>query len=288
MATTVKKRTTSTKAKTKASSAKKVTKRQASKPVRRQPKKSLTYSTKAWIAAYVVAAIVVPQVTLLWRPLVGVYATVAALAALLILALRSEQARRLAIVAAILPVTLLVSLSLPQPDAFSQAGEFYSTVLLLVIMCNYTFSFHEPLDLSVLRKQYWLVLPLMVVIGEVLGALGYGALHSTAYIFHGVPTYLVAIGAVIFAVAEELLFRGLIQQHASKIVHPMVAAALAAAAYTTVYVAHGTILPAVFALLSGTVLSTIYYFKQNLVLTTTANAVMKLSYLGLLATFVLR
>jgi membrane protease YdiL (CAAX protease family) len=285
MATTAKKRTAN--AKTQARPAKKGAKRQASKPVRRQSKKPLAYTAKAWMAAYVAAAIVIPQVTLLWRPLVGTYATVFALVALLILALRSEQARRLAIAAAILPVTLLVSLSLPQSDAFTQAGEFYSTVLLLVIMCNYTFSFHEPLDFSALGKQYWLLLPLMVVVGEVLGALGYGALRNTPYIFHGVPTYLVAVGAVIFAVAEELLFRGHIQQQAGKVLHPVVAAALTVVVYATVYMAHGSALPFIFALLSGTVLSTVYYFKQNLLLTTTANAVMKLTYLGLLATFVL-
>lgn len=262
--------------------------RPASKQVAQQQPNSLrAFISSNGIALWVFIAIAVPQLTLLWRPIVGAYVTVLSLAALLGLGLRVASARRLAIAAAILPVTMLVALSLPQPDAFTQAGVFYSTILLLVIMCNFSFNFHEPVDFSVLRKRHWMLLPLMVVLGEALGALGYGVLYHTSYVFHGLPTALVAVGALIFAVAEEFLFRGLVQEQAAKVVHPITAAVLATLAYTVIYVPHGSVLPVVFAVLSGAVLSGVYYFKQNLVLTTTLNAVMKLSYLGLLATFVL-
>jgi hypothetical protein len=43
-----------------------------------------------------------------------------------------------------------------------------------------------------------------------------------------------------------------------------------------------------FALISGIVLSFTYYKKQNLVLTATINAAMKLGYIGLIAGFIFR
>ena len=127
----------------------------------------------------------------------------------------------------------------------------------------------------------------MIVIGEVVGVLGY-ALLCDHYAFRGVPILQAVMAIVTFAVAEEMLFRGMIQRQAARVVHPIVAAVLAAALYTTIFIGHTSALNTSFALVAGTVLSVVYYFKPHVLLTTTANIVMKLSYFGLIATFILR
>lgn len=249
--------------------------------------KKPSYSQNAWASVAMAAAIIAPQLSLLWKPKLGVYVTELSLLGLFSIALRVEQVRKLAIVAAILPVALLVSLSLPGLDTFSRTNAYYSIVLALMILCSFTFRLDEPLGIQVLGKKLLVLLPLMVVIGEVMGSLGFSMLRHT-YTFSGTPLPLVAGAIITFAVAEEFLFRGLIQTQASKIFHPSVAVALTILAYGAVFIGHGSVLPALFAVIAGTILSLTYYFRQNLILTITTNAVMKLGYLGLLATFVLR
>jgi membrane protease YdiL (CAAX protease family) len=254
---------------------------------KRQKSKLRPYFVNAWLAPYVLLAVAVPQVALLWRPVLGVYATAASLLLLLALSHWSEKARKLAISAAILPTTMLVGISLPQQDAFARSAVFYDAILLLALVYGYVFTMNEPRSATSLGKKYIILLPLMVVIGQALGALGFGMLRGQ-FPYHGTSLSLVASTAVVFAIAEELLFRGLIQQQAMKVVHPIMAATIAALSYAAVFAAHGSYLPVVFALISGAILSTVYYFKQNLILTTTTNIAMKLVFVGLMATFVLR
>lgn len=255
--------------------------------VKRQRSKLRPYAKNVWIAPYVLLAVAGPQAALFWRPVLGVYATAASFIMLMALALLSDKARKLAIAVAIIPTTMLVSISLPQQDAFARSAEFYDAILLLALVYGYMFTMHEKRSTLSLGKKYLIFLPLMVVIGQALGALGFGLLRGQ-YPYHGTPLSLVASTAVIFGIAEELLFRGLIQHQASKVVHPMVAAIIGTLVYAAIFAAHGSFLPVVFAVIAGAVLSTIYYYKKNLVLTTTVNVAMKLLYVGLLATFVLR
>lgn len=264
----------------------KTTARKARVAAKRQSKKAKPLRKNVWVALYVLAALAASQSVLLMKPLLGVYVTAVVLVALLALSLKSEPARKLAIASAVLPTTMLVAISLPQTDAFARSAVFYDSLLLFALLYGYTFTISEPRSALSLGKKYIVFVPLMIVSGQALGALGFGMLRHT-YPYHGISLYLVASTAVVFAIAEELLFRGLIQQQAAKVMHPVVAAIVATLAYAIVFISHGSFLPALFALVSGAVLSGVYYFKPNLILTTTLNAVMKVTYIGLLATFVL-
>ncbi len=261
--------------------------RQKKQADKRAAKRPVVSAKTACLASGLMAALLLPQLALLWRPLLGVYATVVALAVLLVVALHVVKLRKLAIAAAILPITMLVSLSLPQIDAFDRTCALYTIILAVVTLTNFTFGLDEPLGFEALKKKLFLVLPLMIVIGEAVGAISFGMLRHT-YDFHGTPTLLVASVAITSAIAEETLFRGLIQAQAARVFHPVLAVTLTSVAYMALFIGTGSVLPAVFAAVAGLTLSAIYAFKQNLVLTTTANAVMKLTYLGLMATFVLR
>jgi membrane protease YdiL (CAAX protease family) len=261
-----------------------------SKQVRKQvskftsPLKPLTKNL--WVGVLIAILLAAPLLALVWRPIVGAYVTAAVFLLLMSLALWAERFRTLAISAAILPLALMVNLSLPHTSVFVQTTVFYITILLLTLIYGYLFALDVPVKVSALGKKYVILLPFMVVVGEILGLVGYSFLYHH-YALHSTSLALVAAVSVVFAIAEEMFFRGLLQQQASKLLHPGVAAALSVVAYTFMGVSHGTILTALFALIAGIVLSTTYYFKQNLVLTTTINACMKLTYVGLIATFIM-
>jgi len=238
------------------------------------------------IVALAFLSVAVPQLALLWRPAVGAYATAMMLLALMTLALRKERLRKLALAAAVYPLSLFIAMTLPITGTFDRAAAFYDVLLLFSIAYSLIFALTPPYEKTLSRKTYLLWLPIMVVVGEALGGLGYALLRHH-YEFTGTVVPLV-VGAGVFAIAEELFFRGLLQRQAAKVMHPAAATAAASLAYAAAAIGHGTWLPAAFALLSGAALSTIFYFKPSVLLTTIANMTMKLTYFGLMWTFVLK
>ncbi|HEY8999170.1 MAG TPA: CPBP family intramembrane glutamic endopeptidase [Candidatus Saccharimonadales bacterium] len=254
-----------------------------------RPVRALTVLRQNWGLALGSAVMLgASQLSLWWKPALGVYVNAGAFAALCGLALWRESYRKFAISLAILPVATMITLSLPQSSNFAEAVVFYDALLLLTLVYRFWFTLDEPLPNTALTgRGYALTLPLMLIVGQVLGTAGYFMLRNY-YPYEPTSLPLVAASSVVFAIAEEMLFRGLIQQRAAKIMHPVVAAALSAALYTFASVGHSTLLVPLFALLSGIVLSFTYYKKQNLLLTITINAMSKLAYIGLLATFTLR
>lgn len=254
-----------------------------------RPFKALAVLRQNWWLAPVVAVLVAAsQLSLWWKPTLGVYVNAGTFVVFCALALWRESYRKLAISLAILPVATMITLSLPQSSDFAQAVVFYDALLLLTLIYRFWFTIDEPLqNTSLTMRGYSLTLPLMLVVGQILGTVGYFMLRNF-YAYAPTSLPLVAVTSVVFAIAEEMLFRGLIQQRAAKIVHPALAAALSALLYTFASISHSTPLVPLFALLSGAVLSFTYYKKQNLLLTITINAMSKLAYIGLLATFTLR
>ena len=234
-------------------------------------------------------ALVVVQVTLFVNPMAGVYLNAIVFALLVRVAIAHDKARKLAISAAILPVANMISLSLPQTSSFARTVIFYDAILILGLIYRFMFTLNDPTKSTQLtRRGYLFVLPSMIILGQVLGGLGYFMLRHQ-YTFGHTALPLVAATSVIFAISEEILFRGLIQRSAAKIFHPITAALFTALIYTAFSFGHsGSYLAPIFGLLLGSTLSAIYYKKQNLVLTMTVNAVTKLVYIGLMATFVFR
>jgi membrane protease YdiL (CAAX protease family) len=247
--------------------------------------KSLTKNI--WMFVVVIILLVGAQAALYKSPLVGIYTDAAAFATLIGIAIWSEKVRQLAISAAILPIAALLTLSLPQKNVFAQTLVFYSAILLLALVYRFMFTLDFPTKFTKLGVHgYARLLPFMIVAGEALGIIGYGMLRHH-YEFSGISLSLVAVASVIMAITEETYFRGLIQQRGSLVFHPAMAAALSAVLYAATTISLTTMLAPLFALISGIVLSVTYYKYQNLFLTTTINALMKLTYLGLLATYVL-
>lgn len=246
------------------------------------------YRVHFGLFAMVLLAVVVAQLCLRWKSTVGMYVNAASFATLVGMALWREAFRKVAISAAILPVVVMVNLCLPQSSNFDQAVVLYDTLLLLTLVYRFMFALDEPVQSTALTlRGYGLTLPLMVVLGQLLGLLGYGMLR-THYIYTLISYPLVAAAVAVFAIAEEMFFRGLLQQRASKVLHPAMAAVLSAVTYASFTLDRATWLAPLFGLIMGGVLSFIYLKKQNLLLTITVNAMSKLAFIGLLATFAAR
>jgi membrane protease YdiL (CAAX protease family) len=242
----------------------------------------------SWVMLGIIIVIAIAQLTLLWRPIVGIYFNAAALAILIGLALWKEKIRQLAIAVAILPIATMVVLSLPQTTTFAQMVVFYDVILVLGLIYRFMFTLDYPVKNTHLSlKEYAFSLSLMAVAGEILGIVSYGMLRHH-YVFATTPLPIVAASVAVFAFAEETLFRGLIQQRAAKVMHPWMAALLSTMLFTLTSINTMTVIAPLFSLLLGAVLAVTYYKKQNLVLTGTINVLAKLTYIGLMASFVFR
>jgi membrane protease YdiL (CAAX protease family) len=236
-----------------------------------------------WAFLIIIILVIGAQVTLFEKPVVGVYINAFAFTGLIGLALW------LAISAAILPVAMMITLSLPETSTFAQSVVFYCAILLMGLIYRFMFTLDEPVSNSKLKLGgYILALPLSLVIGQALGAAGYGLLRHQ-YTFGHTALPLVAVASVVFAISEEVLFRGLIQQRAAKVLHPGLAAVLSAVLYAGFTFGHaGSYLAPLFGLIMGITLAITYYRKNNLILTIAINAASKLAYVGLMASFVFR
>jgi membrane protease YdiL (CAAX protease family) len=250
--------------------------------------KSGPFWKSTWVMFTIILLIAVAQLTLLWRPIVGVYFNAAVLAILVGLALWRERIRQLAIAAAIIPISTMVVLSLPQTTTFAQMVVFYDVILVLGLIYRFMFTLDYPVQNTRLSlKEYAFSLSLMAVAGEALGVLSYGMLRHH-YVFGSTPLPMVAATVAVFAFAEETLFRGLIQQRAARVMHPALAAILSTMLFTLVSINTMTVIAPLFSLILGAVLAFTYSKKQNLVVTGTINVLAKLTYIGLMASFVFR
>lgn len=242
-----------------------------------------------WLWLWVVGSIVIAQLSLFFQPTVGVYVNATALAGLIGLGLWRAAARDLAISTAIIPVAAMVSLSLPQDSTFITSVLYYDSLLLLALVYRFLFTLDHPLPATSLGKRgYLLTMPSMIVPGQILGVIGYLLLRHQ-YTFGHTSLPLVAVSAGLFAITEEVLLRGLIQQRATLAMSPVAAAVLSAVLTLSLNFGHtGSWLAPFYALIAGIVLAYTYYRKQNLLLTFVLNVTSKLVYVGLMAAFIFR
>jgi membrane protease YdiL (CAAX protease family) len=240
------------------------------------------------LAVVATTAVIGSQATLIWEPRVGLFVDVATFILLTVLSLMRPLTRPTFISLAVLPVANLVSSSFITNTLLMRTTVFYVSILVLSQLYRYFFALDAPLTSTKLTARgYGFALPAMVVLGQGLGLIGYAFLHHQ-YMYKGVSLPLMAGLSVVFAFCEEIFLRGLVQQQAAKLFHPAIAAVMTAGIYAFLALSHQTLLTLGPAIFTGILLSITYYKKQNLILTVTMNAAAKLTYLGLLASFVLK
>ena len=246
------------------------------------------YGKNAHIGAYGLAIVALIYGGFLWQPVAGLYMLTAGIVSLLAAAVRHKHMRSLMLVINIIPLSLLATLGIQQSSAFVYTVTFYICMGLLTGAYLWLLS-----GWKVIRKQLinirarLLLLPLALIAGQLLGVISFGlTLPDNADYYRSILPWL-CIGAPLFALIEELLFRGLLQEQAARLMHPAVAAGVSALLFAVVTMGAQ---PWGFAsaLISGATLSFMFLKTHNIILNTVLNATSKLFYLGLIAVFVLR
>ena len=240
-------------------------------------------NTKHSLYISVVVLIFISQVLLLNMPVFGICTNIAILVGLCVLAMRNTKARATAIAMSIIPVTNFATLAFRQANVFNQIVFFYSIMLLLAITYRYLFIKNKLIILKKYKKNAIMV-PVIIILLQIIGVVLYSLLAHRQHQFDGMPLNIIAVSVIGFALAEELLFRGFIQEVVAKVTNPKIATILTIIIFVSVTIPQGNIAITFLSLITGAALSLIYYFKQNILLTTATNITLKLIFLGLLAT----
>lgn len=238
-----------------------------------------------WVFAALATTVAGMQLAFLVSPLHGVYATVMALAACMLIAVRSRAARLVAVATAVIPAATLLALCVSGSSSFVRACVLYGALLALGITYRLQFAGTPAFQGRgpVRAGAFARLLPGMVVLGQALGALAYVALQHQ-YAYGGIAVGTVVGAAVLFAITEEIFFRGLLQPSAATVLHPGMAAVLSAVLYAAVHLGAGNWVAVAVAAVTGAVLAAVYYKTRSVALTVALNITAKLVFMGLLTT----
>lgn len=231
----------------------------------------------------IAGALVLIGVLLLLAPVVGAVAAMAAFALLAVLAIRSEQIRTIAVAASALPAAIMASLAWPQHTALGQVSVLYAVLLLLTLAYYRVLPGHTSRK-KVSRKHTKTLATILLLSSTALGVAGAWALDGTPAL-HGVSLPLAMAGAALFALTEELYFRGLLQKHTRHEVGPTLSVFLATLAYGALTIPLGNVAATSFALVTGLLLACMYYVRPRLLFTLAANLALKTSFVVLAITF---
>jgi|GEM_PF-2756133 len=211
------------------------------------------------------------QLLLTIWPAVGVYVNTITFVILLAFAVRRPALRSFTLLLAVIPVVAWISLIIATdiPRLFAT----YGILLALGITFKRQVSFRRDILPHVphISPRHYLI---ALGVGVILGGLSLAIPHT-----HPITTLplVVALPAcVVFAFAEELYVRGLIQQQVSQYVSANFAILLAAAAGLCLSAGQGSVWLILLALISHGILSVLYRFIPRLALTTLANSTMKI------------
>lgn len=224
-----------------------------------------------------------PQL-LLWQwPFGAAYAIALSVLTLFVLAYRVPSVRKTAVSVAIIPAALMVGLAMYRTESFEQSLALYDALLALAMAYRliFGFAYRAPAEKRWSWRQYGQWLPFFVVGGMGLALIGYYVLRGTQPLT-GVPLTVAAPGLALFAITEELLFRGIIQRSAMRELPANWAVLIPVLCYTTLTLPQGSVAVTLFAFLASTVLSVSYRFVPNLLCTTAMNLSMKLLFLALI------
>jgi membrane protease YdiL (CAAX protease family) len=232
------------------------------------------------------AATSVVQAILIWYPQVGVYTDMLLLAALIAGASLQVKVRRIAMSLAVIPLANAVLTATQIHNVLAALAVYDGLLAGLAIAYGVMFADDRHVNLKRFIPSIRLV-PLMIVVGQLVGVLGYVFLRHH-YILSTYSLPLVMASVVGFALAEELYFRNLLQKQAAKVFHPFAAACATAILFVSLTLGQSTLLSLPIGIALAAALAFTYYRTKSVLATTVLNMVAKLVYVGLVATYVLR
>ncbi len=223
---------------------------------------------------------------LLWRrPQVGIFLNAVVLLGFSVFALLRKEARKAVIGLSVVPMTTVAVGSLGQKPGFGVLCLYYGVIAGLSRIYMHLFAARRKKRRRANKWQQVQMVSLMIVVGQVVGALGFWVLGSN-YPFADTPLPLVFAAVAGFALAEEMLLRGLIQRQGSVYFHPALAAQGAALVGAFLAISGGGALAVPFGLVLHSLVSLVFYYKPNLAYSFALNVAAKFTYVFLIVVFV--
>ncbi len=255
--------------------------------------KNIRIRQDAWLVVIIVALVALPAWTLHNAPIVGIYTNALCAVILASMSLLFAPAKKIAIVAAVMLVSLMVPMSLGNTSDFAKTACLYGVVLLLSLAYRFVFTEdrvaaenlaknkHDTLPIKRLSRirEYATHLPQGLIVGQFLGGLAFLLLPHVRP-FSGASLGLVLAVAVVFAIIEIIFFQSLLQASASETTSAPVAICVTIALYVCVS-ASISIQTLIMNIVAGTVFAVAFYLRKNTLPIMFANATMKLVFIGL-------
>jgi membrane protease YdiL (CAAX protease family) len=211
---------------------------------------------------------------ILFVPVVGAFLNTISLSIFLVDSIFDEEYRSISVALAILFVSNTVQLTI------GDSNVLVNTIILYVPLFGLGLTYWILLDRphkKIIKPYMYIEFAVMAFIGVVIGCIGYwfipkGSLLSQA------PLWFIFIFSPAFAIAEELIFRRLIQFEFHKMTSDWIAIPFTALIFATV-TTNRTPQVMAFGLLSGIVLALIFARTKSVMHTTILNASMKITFL---------
>lgn len=228
------------------------------------------YFSWSWIGIGSCLLIGGAHAALLFYPELGVYTNAFVFAVLIGLALARPYVQKLALVLAIIPASNMVGMALLPPNMFWLGVTQYGSWLVFGVIYWLLFSRRPSLGSASTRLAAYVL----------LGGIAFGLF---AFMVVGRPPaftdsyWLLALTVIIgSAVAEELLFRGLIQEQGNKIMRLGNAAALSVVLYTILSFGAQSVWMPVVAFFASSILAGVYIRYRSLSLNVLLSSSMKI------------
>ena len=239
---------------------------------------------RATLATFIAAFVVCESIGV-WQPLAGIVMNIALLGCLVTAAIVVPQLQRTAVALAVLPLAVIAMAAIPLQDSIQRLVAFYSFLLVMAVIYRRLLPHDRPFRRSELGRDIklrWIAA--CIGISAILGGIGFAVLfpHLSAQL----PAWYMILAIVLLsAAAEELYFRGLLQEHATRTFTPDEALVLVASIYACFAAAFPSLFAIVIAFVLALLFSLLYASTYNLKLTFIANATTKLVFLGLIVAF---
>ncbi|PLS81299.1 hypothetical protein CYG49_02515 [Candidatus Saccharibacteria bacterium] len=246
-------------------------------------------NSKQWrMLSGLILLLTISHVTFLFNPIVGLYVTVLSFVLLANLALFSEAYRRVTIAITILPVATIVTAALPQSNRYALIAINYLAILLLSLGFWFMLRKNGFYRQTRMTSSHAVPLKYIILLGILLGVFGFAVLLSQPLGITSLNPVIVILGCIGFAFTEEFLFRGLIQRQVTQISSANTAIIITTLLFTLFAASQSNPLNILVAGVSSLVLSVIYSLKSNIFTTFAINAMMKLTFVSLIALFAAR
>lgn len=245
--------------------------------------KNLVWQRRA-LTAWLAGSVAIALVTVTLWPTIGVFVNAAVFTLLIATGMARPRLEKTTVLLAVIPMANLIIVTLPIEQPFARMATFYSilfgfaTIYRLLLLRGHVFP-----QLRSGRGHSYIAASLAV--GAGLGILASIALLGAPSWLSGVSLWLLIPSCVVFAVTEELLFRGLIMEQAARVVAAWRAIILTVIVYACLTLSLTSPENALVGCLSALVLCLTYRFTTNLVTTFAMNVAMKISFVVMLGVF---